>query len=85
METVSNSIEDSLISGLSYKLDATASYITERKSCTYYATGGNAYAPNSGTKVIKLVLNGEGRLDPSTVKVPFDVQNLDGALPLRTS
>ena len=54
METVSNSIEDALISGSSYKLDATASYITERKSCTYYAMGGNAYAPNSGTKVIKI-------------------------------
>ena len=31
METVSNSIEDALISGLSYKLDATASYITEKE------------------------------------------------------
>ena len=60
METISNSIEDGLINGLSYKLDATASYITDRKSCTYYAMGGNAYAPNSGTKVIKLVLNSEG-------------------------
>ena len=84
MEPVSNSIDDSLISGLSYKLDATASYITERKSCTFYAMGGNAYAPNSGTKVIKLVLNGEGWLDPSTVKFQFDVQNLDSAHPLRT-
>ncbi len=30
METNSNSIEDGLINGLSYKLDATASYITDR-------------------------------------------------------
>ena len=60
METVSNSIEDSLISGLSYKLDATASYITDRKSCTFYAMGGNAYSSNSGTKVMKLVSNSEG-------------------------
>ena len=84
METVSNSIEDALISGLSYKLDSTASYITERKSCTYYAMGGNAYAPNSGTKVIKLVLNGDGWLDPNTVKIQFDLQNLNGTVPLRT-
>ena len=84
METVSNSIEDALISGLSYKLGSTASYITERKSCTYYAMGGNAYAPNSGTKVIKLVINGDSWLDPQTPKIQFDVQNLSGTIPLRT-
>ena len=82
METISNSIEDGLINGLSYKLDATASYIQERKSVTYFAMGGNSYAPNSGTKVIKLVLNSEGWLDPSTIKVQFDVQNLSNT-PLR--
>ena len=49
METISNSIEDGLINGLSYKLDATASYITDRKSCTFYAMEGNAYSSNSGS------------------------------------
>jgi hypothetical protein len=67
METISHSVEDGLINGLSYKLDATASYITDRKSCTFYAMGGNAYSSNSGTKVINLVLNSEGWLDPSTL------------------
>ena len=83
METVSNSIEDKLLDGLSYKLDATASYITERKSCTFWAVGSNVYAPNAGTKVIKLVLNGDGWLDPSTVKFQFDLKNI-GTNPLRT-
>ena len=83
METVSNSIEDKLLDGLSYKLDATASYITERKSCTFWATGSNIYAPNAGTKVIKLVLSGEGWLDPSTVKFQFDVRNMSAANALR--
>ena len=69
METISNSIEDSLIDGLSYKLNSTASYITERRSSTFFASGGNVYAPNSGTKVIKLELKGEGWLDPSTLKL----------------
>ena len=82
METISNSIEDGLINGLSYKLDATASYITDRKSCTFYAMEGYAYAPISGTKVIKLVLNSESWLDPSTIKIQFDVQNLSNT-PLR--
>ena len=31
MEVISNSIEDKLIDGLSYKLEPTASYNTERK------------------------------------------------------
>ena len=83
METVSNSIEDKLLDGLSYKLDATASYITDRKSCTFWAVGSNVYAPNAGTKVIKLVLNGEGWLDPSTVKIQFDLVNKSANL-LRT-
>ena len=83
METVSNSIEYKLLDGLSHKLDATASYITERKSCTYWAVGSNVYAPNAGTKVIKLLLNGDGWLDPSTVKFQFDIHNLETD-PLRT-
>ena len=45
--------------------------------------GGNSYAPNSGTKVIKLVLNSGSWLDPSTIKIQFDVNKL-GIAPLRT-
>jgi hypothetical protein len=78
MEVISNSVEDKLIDGLYYKLEPTASYITERKSSTFWAMGSNIYAPNSGTKVIKLVLSSEGWLDPSTVVVQFDVKNLEG-------
>ena len=84
MEVISNSVEDKLIDGLSYKLEPTASYITERKSSTFWAMGSNIYAPNSGTKVIKLVINGDGWLDPSTVKVQFDLKNLNAGQPLRT-
>ena len=72
MEVISNSVEDKLIDGLSYKLEPSASYITERKSSTYYAMGSNIYAPNQGTKVVKLLINGDGWLDPSTVIIQFD-------------
>ena len=83
MEVISNSVEDKLIDGLSYKLEPSASYITERKSSTYYAMGSNIYAPNQGTKVVKLLINGDGWLDPSTFKIQFDVRNLE-TQPLRT-
>ena len=82
MEVISNSVEDKLIDGLSYKLEPTASYITERKSATFWAQGSNQYSPN-GVKVIKLLLNGDNWLDPSTVKVMFNLTNLENKV-LRT-
>jgi hypothetical protein len=74
MEVISNSVEDKLIDGLSYKLEPTASYITERKSATFWAQGSNEYSPQ-GVKVVKILLNGDNWLDPSTVKVMFNLTN----------
>ena len=63
-----------LLDNLSYKLGHGAAYVQERKSSTWYASGSNSYSP-SGTKVIKLVLTGDGWLDPSTFRVMFTVNN----------
>ena len=63
-----------LLDNLSYKLGQGAAYVQERKSVTFYASGSNSYSPN-GTKVIKLVLTGDGWLDPSTFRVMFTVNN----------
>ncbi|MFM7987462.1 MAG: hypothetical protein ACKPKO_49935 [Candidatus Fonsibacter sp.] len=35
VEVIANSLEDTIIDGLSYKLAKTASYITNRISCTF--------------------------------------------------
>ena len=78
MEVLQNAIEDKLIDGLSYKLDNTASYISERNSSTFWAVGSNEYSP-TGVRVIKLLINGDGWLDPSTVKIQFDLQTKDPA------
>ena len=43
-------------------------------SVSYFAPGGNSYAPN-GVKVIKISVNGDSWLDPSTVKLFFDITN----------
>ena len=77
METVANSSEDILIDSLSYKLGNSASYITDRKSVTFWPSGSNIYKTSSGTKVIKFQLNSEGWLDASTVVVNFDLHNDD--------
>ena len=67
MEVLQNAIEDKLIDGLSYKLDNTASYISSRDSCTYWCVGSNEYSCQ-GVRVVKLLINGNGWLDSSTVK-----------------
>ncbi len=85
MESHAQATEDYLIEGLSFKLAPGASYVTNRRSVSFYPQGGNSYAPN-GVKVIRLALTGEGWLDPSTLRVMFDLNNIttDTAKSLKT-
>ena len=73
MESISNGVEDQLIDGLSFKLPPGSSYVTDRRKCTFWASGSNIYKPDSGTKVIRFLLTGEDGswLDPSTIRVQF--------------
>ena len=77
MEAISNSIEDKLINSLQFKLKEGASYINDRRSVTFHAAGSNIYSPKSGQKIIKIQLTGDNWLDPSTVRVMFDLVNKD--------
>ena len=63
MEVYSSSVEDQLIDGLSYKLSPGASYITERKSVSFFPSGSNIYTTASGTKVIRFLVNGDDWAD----------------------
>jgi len=81
VEAISNGLEDYLIDGLSFKLGAGASYVTNRRSVTFHPSGSNIYKPSSGTKVIKMMLTGDSWLDPSTVKLQYTLEN-KGAHPL---
>ena len=76
MEHHAQSVDDALIGGLSYKLKAGASYITNRRSVSYFASGGNQYSPN-GVRVIKFNIAGDQWLDPSTFRVRFQLNNLE--------
>ena len=83
MEVYSSSVEDQLIDGLSFKLSPGASYITERKSVSYFPSGSNVYTTTSGTKVLRILINGDDWLDATnTLRVFFDVRNT-GTAPLR--
>ena len=75
MESIANSSEDQLIDGLSFKLGNSASYITDRKSVTFWPSGSSIYKTSSGTKVIKFQLNSDGWCDPSTVRIMFNLVN----------
>ena len=83
VEVISNSLEDTLIDGLSFKLAKTASYITNRRSCTYHPQGSNIYTPTNGTKLIKINIAGTDWLDPSTFRIMFDLQNTNGTAACR--
>ena len=74
MEATAQSIEDHLIGGLRFKLRPGASYITNRRSVSYFPQGGNQYSPN-GVKVIRLMLTGDSWVDPSTIRVMFNLVN----------
>ena len=76
MEHHTQSVDDALIGGLPYKLKAGASYVTNRRSVSYFASGGNQYSPN-GVRVIKFNITGDQWLGPSNFHVRFQVNNLD--------
>ena len=80
METYSP--EDILIDNLSFKLNKGSSYITDRRSVSFWAQGSNIYKVDSGNRVIKINLNAEDNswLDPQSVMMFFTVENDDKAL-----
>ena len=76
VEAHAQSTEDFLIEGLSYKLNPGASYVSNRRSVSFFPSGSDTYSPASGVRVIKIKMNGsDSWLDPSTVKVQFDITN----------
>ena len=75
VEAIANGVEDYLIDGLSFKLRAGASYITQRRQATFHPSGSNIYKSEQGTKLIKIQLNGDSWLDPATVRFMFSLEN----------
>ena len=59
---------------LSFKLRHGASYVTDRRSVTYFPQSGNSYSP-AGVKVMKMILTGNSWMDPSTVKLFMIITN----------
>jgi hypothetical protein len=77
VDAMANSVEDYLIEGLSFKLSPGASYVTDRRSVSYFTAGSNVYQSGSGARVIRINLTGDGWLDPSTVRLVYTLVNSD--------
>ena len=75
MDSLMTSAEDTLLQSLSYKLGGTSNYITNRRMCTFNASGSNVYSPASGTRILRFRLSGDDFLDTDSVRVQFDVRN----------
>jgi len=67
---------DSLISQLSFRLPAVATYAKERRLVQVMPQGANTFAPD-GNQVMtfNLTNNGEGWLDPSSLRLSFRIVN----------
>ena len=66
--------QSALTGGSNYQLKPGASYVTNRRSVSYFASGSNQYSPNS-VEVMKFSLAGDQWLDPSTFRVMFPLNN----------
>jgi len=77
VDAMANSVEDYLIEGLSFKLSPGASYVTDRRSVSFFTAGSNIYQSGSGARVIRINLTGDGWLDPSTVRMVYTLVNND--------
>ena len=77
LETVTSTVSDVLIDSLSFQPRPGASYITSRRDTRWFAAGSDTYQSDTGVKVIRINLTGAAQewLDPSSVRVSFDLTN----------
>ena len=81
LETHISGSEDKLIDGLAFQGRNTASYITERRSCSFQPQSGGIFSPN-GVRLMRFNLADQsGWLQGDTVRLCLTIQNT-GALPL---
>lgn len=64
---------DQLISELRFKDSNAAPVINSRNLCSFQAVGSNSYSPSSGVRIIRFQTSGDDWLDPSSLRITFDV------------
>ena len=79
VEAMANSVEYYLIDGLSFKLSPGASSVTNRRKVTWCTSGCQIYVSGQGARVIRIQMNGDGWVDPSTVILIYTLTNTAGS------
>ena len=75
LETHISGSEDKLIDGLSFTGRNTASYVTERRSCSFQPQSGGLFSPN-GVRLLHFNLTDQsGWLQGDTVRLVMTIQN----------
>ena len=76
LETHIAGVDDALVSPLHFSGSAsTASYITERRNCTFAPQSGGLFAPN-GVRLLRFNLADQsGFLDGQTIRLAFEIKN----------
>ena len=77
VDTMANTAEDLLIDSFQFKIPPGASYVTDRRTISYFTAGSNIYQSGSGTKIIRINLTGDGWLDPSSIRLHYTLVNND--------
>ena len=77
MAIIKHNTEYTLVDSLPFNSPGSGQSVVDRRSCTFHTEGGNSYSASNGTRVHTFRLNGKGWLDPSTVRLMFDVMNTD--------
>jgi len=80
VDSMANTAEDLLIDSFQFKIPPGASYVTDRRTISYFTAGSNIYQSGSGTKLIIINLTGDGWLDPSSIRLHYTLVNNDTAV-----
>ena len=79
MDSFANTAEDLLIDAFQLKILPGASYVTDRRTISYFTAGSNIYQSGSGTKIIRTSVPGDGWLDPGSVRLHYTLVNNETA------
>jgi hypothetical protein len=77
MQAITAAAPQNLISQMDFTLPSGAEFIRQRQQVTFNPSGGTTYGPGQSTIIRFHLADGEGWLDPSSVRLMFLVNNTD--------
>ena len=75
MEHALAASQEQMLQSLDFSLSASASYVIQRTSSSFYPGGASEMSP-TGNQVVRVQLTSESFLDPETIRVQFALTNV---------